>query len=321
VNHVRPLRPEDHELLADWRRACRPQRVGAWSLDVVASKYWRNPASARCPESGLYAYVVRGEILGVIGAYPFPIRWQGREVAGHALVDGAVLPRVRGSAVDRKLLQFGLSLPGRKYGVGGGPGSLPAPASRARAVPMRRVIQVRDPLRVLGAKQLGIIGSLAPDASGDRPPESLPADGPDDDGAAGVAHTDDDLLHLARDGHLTGVELWTYDAPRGLAVVSRRRCGDFRALHLLHTRWEGGSEVARAFGAWFRERVKEVSPAYVSAYDTPRNRAAGLVRTRGPRKVREETWWVFPTDADDGGPPPDAEYRFEGLDSDQLWLA
>lgn len=320
MTNIRLLTPDDREPFARWRRACWPQRVGARSLDVIASKYWEHPASARCPGSGLYAYVADGEILGVVGAFPFPVRWDGGEVPGHALVDWAVIPRLRGTSIGGKLFLFGLSLPGRKYGIGGGPDSLPSLRARAREVVVKCVVQVREPLKVLGAKQMGLMGSLRPTATDVDPDALVPVDGPPVTAAATVAHRSDGLRHLARDAHLTGIALWECPAPRGLAVVSLRSCGDFRVLHLLHARWEAGEGAARAFGGWFRDRVKAHGPAYVAAYDTPRNRAAGIVRRRGPRKVREESWWVFPSDTDDGGPPAEADWVFEGLDSDQLWI-
>lgn len=318
--YIRALGADDRDAYEAWRRDAWPQRVGARPFEVVESKYLRRPASARCAGSGFYGYVVRGEILGVIGAFAFPLRVDGRFVPGHALVDWAVLPRVRDGVVGGRLLQFGLALPGAKIGVGGGRDSLPALESRARRVSVRLVRSVRDPLRVIAARKLGLLGDLRPAAPAD---DGAP---PDEDvlarlfgahGGRGVRadSTPEDVLHLARDAHLTGVRVWTTTAPTGAAVVARVGAGTFAALHVLAVRWDGGAGEARAFGRALRERLRTVDAAYVAVHETPETAAAGPLRIPGPRRTTSESWWVFSC----AEAPPDAQWRFEGLDSDQLW--
>lgn len=320
--HIRPLGPQDAEAWSAWRRAAWPQRVGARSLEVVASKYWRNPASGRCPGAGLYAYFVRDEILGVIGAFPMPLLAGGARVPGHALVDWAVLPRVRDGAIGGRLLQFGLGLPGAKLGIGGGPHSLGTLESRARRVEVRLVRVVRDPIRVLAAKRLEILAEMHPATHAAPPEPAPPADllrrlfeGPDDVSLR-VDRRAEDLLHAAGDPHLTGVRIWTCDAPAGVAVVARTGIGTLLALNVLAVRWEGGAAAAEAFGKWMRRRIREESAAFVSVHDAPPARAAGLLSLHGPKRISTEWWWLFDTPQT---PAAGAACRFEGIDSDQVW--
>ena len=320
--HIRPLEPQDSGAWSAWRRAAWPQRVGARALEVVASKYWRNPASARCPGSGLYAYVARGEILGVIGAFPMPLRAGGGVVPGHALVDWAVLPRVRDGAIGGRLLQFGLGLPGAKLGIGGGPHSLATLESRARRIDMRMVRIVRDPIRVLAAKRLEILAEMHP-ATQTAAPDTAPSadllrrlfEAPGD-ASVRVDRRAEDLLHAAGDAHLTGVRIWTCDAPAGAAVVARTGIGTLLALNVLAVRWEGGAEASAAFGKWMRGRIREEAPAFVSVHDSELARSAGLLTLAGPKRISTEWWWIFDTPQ---SPPAGSSCRFEGLDSDQVW--
>lgn len=320
-SRIRALAPQDADAWAQWRRASWPQRVAARSLDVVASKYWRNPAAARCPGSGLYAYFDRGEILGVIGAMPFPLRIGDAETPGHALVDWAVLPRARELPIGPSLLRFGLSLPGTKAGVGGGPESIPSIAVHARPVQVRAVKIVRESVRVVAAKRLALFGDMRPLAREDvaEPPaseellERLLTLG--DASVASVSRRAADVAHLAADVHLTGIRVWSCRSPAGVAIVSRVAVGNVSGLHVLAVRWEGAEAGARAFGRWIAARIRAESPSYVAVHETPEARAAGLLTLPGLKRWATETWWLY------RGRSPDepAPCRFEGLDSDQLW--
>ena len=58
---------------------------GAWETNE--EKYIRNPLVRQCPGSGLLACLQSGEIVGVMGAYPMPISFEGTVYPGRMVAD------------------------------------------------------------------------------------------------------------------------------------------------------------------------------------------------------------------------------------------
>jgi len=151
---IKLLTRNDFEAYSAFREKMWPTYAvgGAW--ETIEQKYSRNPHVGLCPGSGLYACFDSSEIVGVIGAYPMPVTFEGLLHPGHMLVDWAVLPNYQRGPTFVALLHELMALPGRKYASRGAPESQNVLAGVGIQIPSVLAAALLQPFRALLLERL-----------------------------------------------------------------------------------------------------------------------------------------------------------------------
>jgi hypothetical protein len=139
VSQIRMLDEADAEAYGRFRRKVWPLHpvCGAW--DSVRFKYFSHSQSHLCPESGLYAYISGDQILGVMGALPFPLTIAGQINPGHIIVDAVVSLEFQHLSIAGFLFYKVKNLPGVKVASYGSPDSQSLLKKRAQLIPSQEV--------------------------------------------------------------------------------------------------------------------------------------------------------------------------------------
>jgi hypothetical protein len=153
---IRRLTSADQVAYATFRRQLWPYHAGAGYWEAVEVKYYLNPLSSLCPESGLYGCFEGERLCGVMGAHPWPVTLDGTVHPGHVLVDWAVLPALRLSRVAGQLWNELVRLPGRKYASHGSSRAQKAVQNHAVKIEVVQAVAIIRPIHALAAKFLHI---------------------------------------------------------------------------------------------------------------------------------------------------------------------
>lgn len=153
---IRRLTSADRAAYALFRRQLWPYHSGAGHWEALEVKYYLNPLSSDCPESGVYGCFEGERLCGIMGAHPFPVTLAGVVYPGHLLVDWAVLPEFRLSRTTGRLWYELLQLPGRKYGSHGSPGTQRPLQNRAAKIGAVQCVGLIRPIHAIAAKFLHV---------------------------------------------------------------------------------------------------------------------------------------------------------------------
>jgi len=304
---------------------------GVW--ETIEEKYIRNPLIRQCPGSGLLACFQSGAIVGVMGAYPMPITFEGTVYPGHMVADWAVLPQHHTGLVPGALFQEFLRLPGRKYGSCGTPPSERSLSRRGIRLPAVIAAAVLDPLRALVLERLrfrryalpstvsALPFSLPGRAESIEPRELEPAMPVELAKTAFVKREADfwGIFVSARSRNSAlALRLWG-EGCRGSAVIRLLEVGPLRHAILLAFRAEPPTpEAVGQLARSLRAALRALKACVILATE-----ADAAIRhcltTVGLHVVRKSTyWWAFPRPSDSFA-VQDARWWLTSAERDSHW--
>jgi hypothetical protein len=304
---------------------------GAW--ETIEEKYIRNPHVRQCPGSGLHACFQSGEVVGVMGAYPMPITFEGTVYPGHMVADWAVLPQHHAGLVAGALFQEILRLPGRKYGSCGTPPSERSLSRRGIRIPAVIAAAVLQPLRAFLLERLkfrdyalpstlsAIPFSLPGRAESMAPRELEPAAPVEIAKTAFVRREADfwDVLISGRSRNSALSLRLLGEGCHGSAVIKLLQVGPLRHAILLAFRADPPVPAAvRQLARSLRAALRALNVCAVFATEADANIALCL-SIIGLHVVRKSTyWWAFPKSSDTFA-VQDARWWLTSAERDSHW--
>jgi hypothetical protein len=310
---IKRLTRDDFDAYTAFRENMWPTYAVGGDWGTVEQKYIRNPHVRTCSGSGLYACIQSGEILGVMGAYPMPVTFEGTLHPGHMLADWAVLPRYQGGPTAGRLFQELLALPGRKYASCGTRESqallsrrairIPAVLAAALLQPVRAFLLERLKLRdyALPSPRCAVPFSL-PGRAETLAPGQLEAAVPADFANTAYVRREADFWVAFIAGRLENsalpLRLWGENC-RGSAVIKLLDVGPLRHATLLAFRADPPTlEAVRRLARSLQEALRALRVCALLATEADSN-IRHCLAVVGLHVVRRRThWWAIPKPSD-----------------------
>jgi len=333
LKRIKLLTRDDFEAYAAFRERMWPTYAVGGDWETIEQKYYRNPHAIPCTGSGLYAYFDSGDIVGVMGAYPMPITFEGVVHTGHMLVDFAVLPSYQLGLAFPTLLCELLALPGRKYASCGKPDSQNALARIGIRIPAVTAAVFLHPFQALLLKGLNLMNYALPSPlcaipfslpgrAESVPPHELQAATP-----AELAHTafvrrEADFWEVFISGRLENGALSLRllgERCRGSAVIKLLEVGPLRYGILLAFKAEPPTrEAVGRLARSLRAALHALKVCTLLATEADGDIRACLERV-GLHVIRRPThWWALPKPSDTFS-AQDVRWWLTSADRDGYW--
>lgn len=329
---IRLLLTQDIDAYMGFRSEIWPAySIADW--ETVTQKYFHNPHRSACPHSGLYGYFYGDKLIGIMGAYPFPITLNGELHPGHLLVDWFLLPRFRSGPAAGRLFQELVALPGRKFATNGSADSQNILAKRATKIPAVDSIAVISPVRTALGKLLRLAPYAVPSSLCGRPfempgvakslPETdVPAPSPCDPTGTAFVHRGPDFWRVYFSSRVrNGAFAIQIRGKRscGSIVMNLKEAGPARVASLLALHVDPVTpEAAREVGARFRRVLNSLQVSILLAVEADEILRHFVSSTALYCRRTPTHWWAIPRPSDTFS-PDSVQWWFTLADRDSHW--
>jgi hypothetical protein len=310
---IKLLTRDDFDAYTAFRENMWPTYAVGGDWETIEQKYIRNPHVRQCPGSGLYGYIQSGEVVGVMGAYPMPVTFEGAVYPGHMVADWAVLPQYHSGLVAGGLFQEIMFLPGRKYASCGTPPSERSLSKRGIRLPAVIAAALLQPLRALVLERLRFRSYALPSTVSAVPfslpgraesiaPHELKAAAPAELAKTAFVRREADFWDVFVSGRSRNSALSLRllgEGCQGSVVLKILEVGPLRHAILLAFRADPTTpEAVRQLARSLRAALRALRVCVLMATEADATIARCLAVV-GLHVVRKSTyWWAFPRPSD-----------------------